>query len=147
MVYKRRLRLSQQQVTESFARNLPLPVSSQIGDEIAYFRAYYGSLLPVVFLSYEREAYYSVDGSDFRVTFDEEILYRQTELSLDSAAYGTPILEEGQTLMELKTAGAIPLWMTHVLTGNGIYKTSFSKYGAAYRQIAKSQLPGGKRYA
>lgn len=26
--------------------------------------------------SYEREAYYALDGSDFRVTFDENILYR-----------------------------------------------------------------------
>lgn len=33
-------------------------------------------------MSYEREAFYALDGSDFRVTFDEQILARQEELSL-----------------------------------------------------------------
>ena len=37
--------------------------------------------------------------------------------------------------MEVKTAGAIPLWMVHFLTENQIYKTSFSKYATAYRTI------------
>ncbi len=30
------------------------------------FCEYYQSLKPVVYLSYEREAYYSFDGSDFK---------------------------------------------------------------------------------
>ena len=38
--------------------------------------------------------------------------------------------------MEVKTAGAIPLWMVHFLTENQIYKTSFSKYATAYRTIS-----------
>ena len=37
--------------------------------------------------------------------------------------------------MEVKTAGAIPLWMVHFLIENQIYKTSFSKYATAYRTI------------
>jgi len=35
--------------------------------------------------------------------------------------------------MEIKTSGGIPLWMTHVLTQERIFKTSFSKYGTAYQ--------------
>jgi hypothetical protein len=35
-------------------------------------------------------------------------------------------------LMELKCPGAIPLWMTNILSEEHIYKTSFSKYGKAY---------------
>lgn len=50
----------------SFDQGNPLPVRSQIADEIEYFREYYDSLHPTVFLSYEREAYYALDGSDFR---------------------------------------------------------------------------------
>lgn len=104
--------------------------------------------IPQFFLSYEREAYYSLDGSDFRVTFDENILYREENLSLESAVYGTPILEKGQTLMEIKTSGGIPLWMSEALTRNHLYKTSFSKYGTAYRQIQETEkIRGGIQYA
>ena len=78
----------------------------------------------MVFLSYEREAFYALDGGDFRITFDENILYREEDISLESPVYGIPLLEEGQTLMEIKTSGGIPLWMSH---------TFFSKYGLAYR--------------
>ena len=45
-----------------------------------------------MFLSYEREAYFALDGSDFRVTFDESILCRQEELTLCSGAWGIPLL-------------------------------------------------------
>ena len=89
-------------VIESFQQNRPLPVASQIGNEIEYVRQYYGSLHPTVFLSYEREAYFPVDGGNFRVTFDENILYRQKDLSLGSKVYGLPLLQPGQTLLELK---------------------------------------------
>ena len=37
--------------------------------------------------------------------------------------------------MELKTAGGLPLWMTQILSEEKIYKTSFSKYGTAYKTI------------
>lgn len=111
------------------------PVQCQIAAEIDYFLHYYETLRPAVFLSYEREAFAALDGSAFRVTFDENILCRQGELTLDSEAYGTPVLEPGRILMELKCAGGIPLWMTHVLSAERIYKTSFSKYGTAYQNI------------
>ena len=88
VVYKRRLLLPEKTVMESFRTGEPLPVCSQIGDEIQYFREYYKNLQPSVFLSYEREAFHSLDGSDFRVTFDENILYRRNDISLGSEIYG-----------------------------------------------------------
>ena len=147
VVYKRRLVLSENEVMKSFQDEMPLPVKSQIGDEIEYFREYYGHLRPSVFLSYEREAYYMKDGSDFRVTFDENILYRREDFSLGSSVYGNPLLEENQTLMEIKTSGGIPLWMSQILTQEHIFKTSFSKYGLAYKDIAAGHLQRGKQYA
>ncbi|MBP3700374.1 MAG: polyphosphate polymerase domain-containing protein [Lachnospiraceae bacterium] len=108
---------------------------SQIAREIEYFMKFYGSLRPVVFLSYEREAYYSKDGSDFRVTFDDHILCRESDLSLQEEADGIPLLDVGLVLMELKCSGGIPLWMTRILSEERIYKTSFSKYGTAYEKI------------
>lgn len=135
VVYKRRLTLPEAQAMEAFRYNLPLPVHSQIAREIEYFRTYYGGLHPTVFLSYEREAFYALDGGEFRVTFDENILYRSSNFSLGSEVYGTPLLARGQTLMELKTAGGLPLWMSRELNRLRVYPTSFSKYGAAYKQM------------
>lgn len=143
VVYKRRLVLPEGEVMSHFLQGTPLPVQSQIGEEIQYFREYYGTLHPAVFLSYEREAFYALDGSDFRVTFDENILYRQHDLSLQREPSGTALLPEAYALMEIKTSGGIPLWMTHSLAAYGIFQTSFSKYGSAYRDILQQHMRGG----
>ena len=82
VVYKRRLVLPEKVVMDSFQNGTPLPETSQIAREIQYFRNYYESLHPTVFLSYEREAYY-------------------------------------------------------------IYRSSFSKYGAAYRRMFTEKMKGG----
>ena len=147
VVYKRRLLLPEKTVMESFRTGEPLPVCSQIGDEIQYFREYYKTLQPSVFLSYEREAFYSLDGSDFRVTFDENILYRRNDISLGSEIYGHPLLGKQQTLMEIKTSGGIPLWMSETLTKHHLYKTSFSKYGSAYQRMMEAAMQGEYCYA
>lgn len=44
VVYKRRLQLQEEKVMESFQTGKPLPVHSQIGEEIQYFREYYENL-------------------------------------------------------------------------------------------------------
>ncbi|WP_125116530.1 polyphosphate polymerase domain-containing protein [Agathobaculum sp. Marseille-P7918] len=147
VVYKRRLVLPEAQAMDSFRTGSALPVQSQIANEIEYFRAYYRTLRPAVFLSYEREAFYALDGSDFRVTFDENILYRCRDFSLGSPVYGTSLLACGQTLMEIKTSGGMPLWMTHTLTEHGVFHTSFSKYGAAYQNMLDTDFSGGLLYA
>ena len=132
VVYKRRISLPYAAATAWLSRENHPDKHTQIANEIDYFLDYYGSLRPTVFLSYVREAYYANDGSDFRVTFDDNILCRQEDLSLESEVYGTPILPESKVLMEIKCSGGIPLWMTHVLSEEKLYKTSFSKYGTAY---------------
>lgn len=145
VVYKRRLVLPETLAMASFQSGDPLPVHSQIADEIEYFRSYHGTLHPTDFLSYEREAYYALDGGDLRITFDENILYRQQDISLGSYIYGTPLLKKGQTLMEIKTAGGIPLWMSSALTRHKIFKTSFSKYGSAYQHIITGETQDQER--
>lgn len=135
IVYKRRISLPYNESLEWLSGNRHTNKHTQISKEIDYFLDYYGTLHPTLFLSYEREAYYSNDGSDFRVTFDDTVLCRQNDLSLESDVYGTSILEKGKVLMEIKCSGGIPLWMTEVLSREKIYKTSFSKYGTAYRTL------------
>lgn len=135
VVYKRRVSMTEQQALDwviSGRRNIE---ESQISREIDYFISYYETLHPTVFLSYEREAYYSLDGSDFRVTFDDNILCRTEDLSLEAEVWGTPILPEGKIMMEIKTSGGMPLWMSSLLSKERIFKTPFSKYGNAYQKL------------
>ena len=146
VVYKRRISLPYTDATAWLSREKHPAKHTQIANEIDYFLDYYGSLHPTVFLSYERKAYYCNDGSDFRVTFDDNILCRQEDLSLASEVYGTPILPEGKVLMEIKCSGGIPLWMTHVLSEEKIYKTSFSKYGTAYGTLIFPQTHATNSY-
>jgi len=135
VVYKRRLPLCEADAMAWVCRENPCPVNTQISREIDYFIDFYGKLKPTVFLSYEREACYDKGGGDFRVTFDDNILCRKTDVNLCASVYGTPILPEGKVLMELKCTGGIPLWMAEVLSRERIYKTSFSKYGTAYTML------------
>lgn len=135
VVYKRRLAMPEEAALSWAAGQQSIHADSQIAREIDYFLSFYGRLRPVVFLSYEREAYYAKDGGDFRVTFDENILCRQEDLSLEEEAWGTPLLPEGRVLMEIKCSGGIPLWMVGALSQEQIYKTSYSKYGTAYKTM------------
>ena len=135
IVYKRRLSLPSREAMAWLAKETSCSQQTQIARELESFLTFYGKLQPMAFLSYEREAYYCKDGDDFRVTFDDTILCRQTDLSLESEAWGTRILPEGMHLMEIKCSGGIPLWMTQVLSREKIYKTSFSKYGTAYQTL------------
>jgi len=120
---------------------------SQILREVNYFLEHYKGIAPQVVISYNREAFYSKNDYDFRVTFDDNILWRNYDLSLCKGIYGTPILRNDYSLMEIKTGTAIPLWMTNILSENKIYKTSFSKYGNAYVAIMSERANGGKKYA
>lgn len=147
VVYKRRLSLSQETAIDCILHRKPLPDPSQIASEIDYFCAYYQTLSPAVFLSYERDAYRALDGGDLRITVDQNILSRRTDFRLDSPLYGTPLLEPKTMLLEIKTSQGLPLWLTHWLTRNHLYKTSFSKYGAAYQRTIYSQDQGGILYA
>ncbi len=152
VVYKRRLGLPETDAMR-WMSGACTNSSSQVAKEISYFADLYKGLKPVLFLSYDREAYRmksgaaaSDGGSEFRVTFDNNIRCRETDLSLKSDACGRAILEDGKFLMELKCPGAIPLWMTKILSEEHIYKTSFSKYGKAYCSFM-SQAPAERSHA
>lgn len=51
--------------------------------------------------------------------------------------YGRSLLDEDQSLLEIKVGHAIPLWLSHFLTENKIFRTSYSKYGNAYRTLLR----------
>lgn len=147
VVYKRRVSAPEEAAMAWLTGSPGTQPSSQISREIDYFLAYYENLKPRVFLSYERRAWYAKDDPAFRVTFDENILCRQEDLSLRSPVYGQPVLPGGQLLLEIKCAGGIPLWMTDFLSREKLYKTSFSKYGMVYQTVIYPKLKETANYA
>lgn len=145
IVYKRRLILPHGQALSCLTGDHLWP-DTQIGREIDYAMHFYPHLEPRVYLSYERDSWKEAEGG-LRITFDEAIRFRTDLLTLDSEPWGTPLLKDNQVLMELKAPGAIPLWMVRLLTDIGLYKTSFSKYGTAYKMMLNQKNVGVKRYA
>ncbi|MBQ9901824.1 MAG: polyphosphate polymerase domain-containing protein [Clostridia bacterium] len=139
VVYKRRITLPEREAMFYLGSDAYGGLDGQIGSEIDYFRFFYRELAPKVFISYDREAFYDREDDSFRVTFDENILWRDRDLSLTKGPYGKKILPPDTSLMEVKTSGGIPLWMTSVMSENGIFKTTFSKYGRAYNALAKNR--------
>lgn len=147
VVYKRRIRTDERGALSLFSPETAPPPKKQIAKEIRYFIDHYTDIKPVMYISYRREAFYDKSDDDFRMTFDREILWRDTDLMLSSGIYGTPILPPDTVLMEVKTAAAIPRWLIKILSAQSSYKTSFSKYGTAYKQLMKIKKQGGQEVA
>jgi hypothetical protein len=142
VVYKRRLKLPEQDAVRWLSGSADWEAPSQISREIDYFRSYYRTVRPTVFLSYRRSAFYSIRGDDFRMTFDEDIRARCTELSLQAEPGGTLLIPDTHVLLEIKCNGGMPLWLTTFLTRERIWKTSFSKYGRAYEMLIYPHIKG-----
>lgn len=140
IVYKRRIRVSQEQAFAFMDRAAPLPEDSQIARELTYFRDLYGDLTPKVYVCYERLAWFDPDDGGFRMTLDWDIRYRTEGLDLYLPTGGRQILSAEMSLLEVKASGGIPLWMTELLSREGLHKLSFSKYGRAYEEILREKL-------
>ena len=132
VVYKRRIQSTVPDVDRFFAGGGSLG-SGQIQRELEYFRDFYRPLVPSCLIICDREAYFE-PGGDLRLTVDHRPRYRTEDLTLTGAADGHPLLDAGRTILEIKVQGAVPLWLSSVLSGGNIFKSSFSKYGEAYRR-------------
>lgn len=134
IVYKRREKIAYKYVlNNSFLEG----AETQIYKEIKYFNDFYGGLTPKMFLSYEREAYYFKDDKQIRITFDTNIKYRTENVNLLPSISDIKLLPNNFVLMELKVPFSNPYDLAKYLSSEKIFKTSFSKYGTAYKQIHK----------
>lgn len=136
IVYKRRIRLKEKKAMAYMADPDRKLEDSQIGREIDYFKQFYAELLPAVYLSYDRHSWRSSDRQ-LRVTMDHNIRYRTKDVDLKIPPGGEELLQPGQTLVEIKSPGAMPLWLVKTLSENKIRQTSFSKYGTVYLRLLK----------
>lgn len=131
VVYKRRVATTYSDAMAAVAEQRA-PGEGQVTREIDYMFAHYDNLAPRMYLAYEREAYFGKDNRDFRMTFDTNIVARSADLTLTIVPSGEELLPPGHMLMEVKTAGGMPLWLTSYLSEHNLRKTAFSKYGLAY---------------
>ena len=140
MVYKRRIKTDAAHVGDLLESGAPAPGASQVEREILWFQHFYQTE-PKVFIGYDRTAYFGRADAELRVTFDENLRYRQENLDLRAGDGGYPLLDDDLVLMELKLPGVCPLPLCRLLSEVGAYPVSFSKYGQFYTDYILKQKP------
>ncbi|RDU24497.1 polyphosphate polymerase domain-containing protein [Anaerosacchariphilus polymeriproducens] len=141
VVYKRREQMDLASAEDYLYNYKPVKKETQITKEIDWFLKFYKNLEPSMYISYNRTAMYGTEDPELRLTFDSNILYREEDLYLESGIWGKPLLKERQRLMEIKIPGAMPIWLSYILSELEIYPTSFSKYGNGYKEmITKGEI-------
>lgn len=145
IVYKRRVQTTVPLVHKFFSGESDICAPGQINREITVFRDFYKTLVPACLIICDRTAYYE-PGGDLRLTIDEDPRYRLNDLKLTGSMDGISLLDEGWTILEVKVQDAVPLWLADILSSGNIRKSSFSKYGEAYRQqLVNAQIIRMKR--
>ena len=145
IVYKRRVSMRAKEAEMYLSGRAPAPEDSQMIHEIDWFMQLHKPK-PKVFIACDRLAYTAIDNPQLRITFDENLRWRDTELELTAGSHGEPLTEEGVRIMEIKIPGAAPLWLTELLSRNEIYPRSFSKYGSCYKQNILEKYLNGVSY-
>lgn len=110
----------------------------QVLREIAYMLSQH-DLKPMLYLAYDRMAWFDRSDRNLRISFDTNIRSRRTDLRLEAGDWGDPLLEKDVWLMEIKVASAMPVWLTRILSEYEVHASSFSKYGTEYNQMLRSR--------
>lgn len=131
ITYKRRFELTYKELHDYITDGALPKTRGQVFEEIDYMIRRM-RLSPKIVICYDREAYYGNDDKEFRLTFDGNIRYRRDDLDLRHGDRGEYLLSQPYTVMEVKSAGAIPLWLVRALSEKKIYSGSFSKYGSIF---------------
>lgn len=134
IVYKRRFKAPYQQIMDYLAGG-ELPVDNVNAKEIDYTMKRLG-LYPKVYLAYDRIAFHGKEDPFFRLTFDQNIRYREeSSFSVD----GGEVIEDCY-VMEIKTGKPYPRWLLDLLEKNKVYPSSYSKYARVYTKILKDKM-------
>lgn len=140
VVYKRRISLSYNEAMNYLEKGVPPDNKSQIFKEIDWLLNFYKAK-PKVFIAYDRIAMYGVKDEELRITFDTAIRSRFEDLDLAMGDSGRLLLPKDNYLMEIKAAGAMPLWLARTLSELRIMPVSFSKYGNVYKRKMTGAAP------
>lgn len=132
IVGKRRIKLTLRDFNNYLENNI-FNKNDQIMKEIDYLFKLY-NLKPAYFIGYDRLSYREVDNKNLRITIDTNLRSRKKDLSLLKGDTGKYYFDEELYIMEIKTLGAMPLWLSRNLSELKIYPASFSKYGSIYKK-------------
>ena len=141
VVYKRRVEMPAKQA-EAWVNGKKQPLfESQITKEIDWFLKT-NDVSPKAFIGCRRVSWVDKDEHELRITFDEQIKWRDYKLSVLNGDEGELLLKDGECLMEIKIPEAAPMWLARLLSDEEVFPTSFSKYGSCYSTelINKSQF-------
>lgn len=136
--YKRRETMSYSRAMQLI--NKKVEPETQIEREIMEFINRY-NVKPKVVLNYKRASYRLKDDNDFRITFDSELKYALCNENITYDEINNYIMDNpDNVLLEIKTAKAIPIWLSNKLTELEIYQAPFSKIGAVYEKHIKENF-------
>lgn len=116
---------------KNYIENQEFNSNNQIMREVDYLFKHY-KLSPSYFIAYDRKSYKGVSENELRITIDTNLRSRHTDLDLSLGDNGSLYFDEELYLMEIKTLGAMPMWLIKPLSELKIYPISFSKYGNIY---------------
>ena len=139
---KRRIKLKIKEI-EPFVRDGVLPetkdyLSAQVAKELKYFLEK-NRVAPALYVQYDRLALFGKEDKDFRMTFDRNVRTRRHHFEFGEREDDELLLPDGYYIMEIKILGAMPLWLTGLLSENGLFSRGFSKYGVKYKREAQER--------
>ncbi len=144
VVYKRRTTMPLEEAVNALRGGRMPEETGQIGREVQWMMHRY-ALGPAAVISYDRDAWSCPELPEVRITLDRSLTFRDWEPDLNSREPGIALLPADQRLMEIKTNGAYPLWLTRLLRDTGARRIHFSKYGLAYRRYIQPQAEETER--
>jgi SPX domain protein involved in polyphosphate accumulation len=126
--------ISKKKTAEELAKkSVESPTDIQIAREIDYYFKVF-NLRPKILVVYDRESYRNDSG--LRITFDENLKYRNYDLGFyktnDDKIY---FKDDHNIIMEIKSQGALPLWLVKKLSTLSIFLVRFSKIGRVYQAL------------
>ncbi len=142
ITYKRRFELTYKELHNYITDGTPPDKRGQVFEEIDYMIRRM-SLKPKIVICYDREAYYGKDDKEFRLTFDGNVRFRRDDLDLRAGDHGEYLITQPYTIMEVKSAGAIPIWLARTLSEKKIFHGSFSKYGNIFANEIRQKYKVG----
>ena len=140
---KRRAELPLREAYRMLARGAPPIMSDYLSREVLLEISeflYIYEVRPAVYISYKRLALTGKDDPNLRITFDRDICTRREKLLLEAGSFGSLLIPEEERLMEIKTTGALPLWLAQELSAQKIYSRGFSKYGTEFQKWMRTGL-------
>jgi len=137
---KRRIEIKIKEI-EPFVNDGVLPetkdyLSTQVAKELQYFLKM-NKVHPALYVQYDRLALFGKEDKNFRMTFDRNLRTRRSHFVLGESEADEFLLPDNTYIMEIKILGAMPLWLSKLLSEYELYSHGFSKYGARFKKEAQ----------